>query len=205
KIESSENVQHPWSGKRDKEAESVFAKTYPAIHAWFEPFRSNLKKRQDQGHYFWELRSCIYWREFEQPKIVYPDIYEHQSFAWDENGYYSVNTTYFIPTDEKWLCALLNSRGVEWFYSHVSNKVRGGYLRAFSDYITQIPIPKITEKQETAAVSLVDRILAAKEHDPDADVSELEGEIDELVYQLYGLTKEEIKIVEGSLNRDLQD
>ena len=46
--------------------------------------------------------------------------------------------------------------------------------------------------------SLVDKILAAKRANPDADVSAWEREIDQLVYQLYGLTKEEIEIVEGS-------
>lgn len=69
-------------------------------------------------------------------------IYEHQSFVFENIGYYSVNTTDFIPkTEGKWLCGLLNSQIIEWFYSQVSNKVRGGYLRAFSDYMKQIPIP----------------------------------------------------------------
>jgi type II restriction/modification system DNA methylase subunit YeeA len=46
-------------------------------------------------------------------------------------------------------------------------------------------------------IKLVDRILAAKAKDPQADTSALEREIDRLVYGLYGLTEEEIKIVEG--------
>ena len=51
---------------------------------------------------------------------------------------------------------------------------------------------------ETAAIeALVDRILAAKKDDPAADTSALEREIDERVYRLYGLTKDEIRIVEG--------
>jgi adenine-specific DNA-methyltransferase len=52
RIESSENRQHPWSGKPKQEAERIFAKTYPAIHAWFERFRSKLIDRDDQGKYF---------------------------------------------------------------------------------------------------------------------------------------------------------
>jgi hypothetical protein len=45
---------------------------------------------------------------------------------------------YFIPTEETWLTALLNSQAIEWFYSQVSNKVRGGYMRAFSDYMREV-------------------------------------------------------------------
>ena len=198
KIESSENKAHPWSDKRPKEAEEIFAATYPAIHARFEDFRSALKKREDQGKYFWELRSCIYWQEFEKPKILYPDIYEHQSLVWDESEYFAANTCYFISTKEKWLTGLLNSQTVEWFYSSLSNKMRGGYLRAFSDYMRQIPIPAASPEKQMPVARLVDRILAAKQREAEADTSAWEREIDELVDALYGLTPEEIQIVEGA-------
>ncbi|MCR4318603.1 MAG: Eco57I restriction-modification methylase domain-containing protein [Planctomycetes bacterium] len=216
KIESSENKDHPWSGKSEKEAEKIFGKVYPAIHERFQSLRDiklekpdargcrnkleQLQRRDDQGRYFWELRSCAYWQEFEQTKIVYPDIYEHQSFTWNEETIYVANTCYFIPSTEKWLTALLNSRAVEWFYSNISNKVRGGYLRAFSDYIKQIPTPSSTLEQQKRIERLVDQILKAKKSDADADVSALEREIDEIVYGLYDLTPVEIEIVEGKSN-----
>jgi hypothetical protein len=195
KIESSENKKHPWSGKPADKAEEIFTKTYPAIYKWFQQHRAALINRQDQGNYFWELRSCKYWHEFEQPKILYPDIYEHQSFTIDIEGFYLGNTCYFIPTGEKWLCGLLNSKTVEWFYSQVSSKVRGGYMRAFSDYMKQIPIPE--PPNPNPIESLVSQILAAKAANPAANVSALEGEIDRLVYELYGLTAAEIALVEG--------
>ena len=199
KIESSENKTHPWSNKPEKEAEKIFAKTYPAIHGFFneDGMRKKLIGRYDQGKYFWELRSCDYWQEFEQPKIIYPDIYEHQSFAWDTEGFYSVNTTYFIPAGAMWLTALLNSAAVEWLYSQLSNKVRGGYLRAFTDSMQQIPIPPATPTQEKALVKLVTRILVARKADREADVSLMEREIDQIVYGLYGLTAGEIRKIEG--------
>ena len=81
KIESSSNKTHAWSGKKKPEAEQVFAETYPAIYQRFQQFREQLINRDDQGMYFWELRACVYWHEFEQSKVLYPDIYEHLSFA----------------------------------------------------------------------------------------------------------------------------
>jgi adenine-specific DNA-methyltransferase len=198
KIESSANKTHLWSGKNEEAAEKIFAKTYPAIHAHFQEFRKRLIDREDQGKYFWELRACVYWNTFEEAKIIYPDIYEHQSFAWDLGGFYSVNTTYFIPTKEQWLTALLNSTLVEWFYASISNRIRGGYLRAFSDYMKQIPIPNATASQQSAITSLVDKILVAKKAEANAETKHWEAEIDALVYQLYGLTNEEIAIVAGA-------
>ncbi|PSB34254.1 class I SAM-dependent DNA methyltransferase [Chlorogloea sp. CCALA 695] len=196
KIESSENKKHPWSDRPEKEAEKIFAETYPAIYQYFFQFKESLIKRCDQGKYFWELRSCIYWQEFEKPKIIYPDIYEHQSFSIDRLGFYAGNTCYFIPTNEMWLCGLLNSQLVEWFYSMISNSIRGGYLRSFSDYMKQIPIFIATKLEQKKIETLVKKCLDAKEK----DIKDIETEIDRLVYQLYELTEAEIKIVEGETN-----
>ena len=199
KIESSENKQHPWSGKPEQAAEKIFAMTYPAIHAWFERFRRALIARDDQGKYFWELRSCAYWQEFEQPKIVFPDIAAHCEFGWDAQKHYLVNTAYILPTNEKWLLALLNSNVANWIYGKISNTIRGSYLRFIRQYIEAIPIPSTSRTDQAALEALVDRILAAKQADPQADVTDLEREIDERIYHLYGLTPEEIRIVEESL------
>ncbi len=160
KIESSENVPHPWSGKPAAEAEKVFAKCHTAIHAYFQNYRQAMIDRSDQGHYFWELRSCAYWNEFEQPKIIYPDIYLHQSFSWDMEKFYAANTCYFIPTNEKWLTGLLNSSATEWFYEQIANRIQNGYLRAFSDYMKQVPIPNATDSQKEIVSNLVDAVLA---------------------------------------------
>ena len=64
--------------------------------------------------------------------------------------------------------------------------------------LRELPIPAASPEKQKALERLVDRILAAKQRDAETDVSELEREIDQLVYGLYGLTKEEIQIVEGA-------
>ena len=173
---------------------------YPAILEHLSQYRKRLtpgvRGGRKPGCYEWyEIQDSIaYWQEFEQGKILYPDIYEHQSFALDLAGFYANNTCYFIPTDEDWLCGLFNSLTVEWFYSRVSNAVRGGYLRAFSDYMRQIPIPSGT--QSGAIGGLVHEITDATRVNPITDVTDLERQIDAHVYALYGLTREEIAMVE---------
>jgi hypothetical protein len=195
KIESSENVKHPWSGKSLQEAECIFAQTYPAICAHFKQFREALIRREDQGKYFWELRSCAYYDQFEKPKIIYPDIAQRAEFTYDDDGYYLGNTMYMVPTQEKWLLGILNSKLIYWFYTKISSKIQGDFLRFIAQFVTQIPIslPTNTKSLET----LVDRILVAKRDNSMTDMSKLEKEIDQMVYELYGLTEEEIQVAEG--------
>jgi hypothetical protein len=201
KIESSENKQHPWSSLPAREAERQFAKTYPSVYAHLNSLRDALIRRDDQGRFFWELRSCAYWAQFGGQKVLYPDIYEHQSFTWDTTGFYCANTCYFIPTKEKWLAGLLNSRAVEWFYSMVSNKVRGGYMRAFTDYMRQIPVPAASAVERAGLDKLVNRISNTKGGASSTEEAAVEREIDDRIYRLFALTPDEIKIIEDSVPR----
>jgi len=66
------------------------------------------------------------------------------------------------------------------------------------DMINNFPIPKITPEKQKPLIKLVDQILEKKKDNPEADVRDLEREIDEMVYRLYRLTEEEIGIVEKS-------
>lgn len=208
KIESSANVDHPWKGA-DQPWEK-FCKTYPAIGNYFESLKTikdnkgvtfwkRMTDRDDQGTYFWELRSCAYWQEFENPKIIYPDIYEHQSFTIDRTGTYMGNTLYFIPTGEFWMAALLNTDLIEYFYALVSNKARGGYLRAFSDYIQQIPIPPAHPADKARLTELAQACAAATARQDTSTLHTLESEINRIVYRLFDLQPQEIELIESTL------
>jgi hypothetical protein len=159
KIESSENRRHPWSEKNVAKAEEVFAKKYPAIYDFFQPFRHQLIDRYDQGHYFWELRSCDYWQEFEQPKIVYPDIAQRNEFAYDTGNHFLLNTSYIIPTKEKWLLGVLNSPLVFWCYTQISNTIQGGFVRFIRQYVEQISIPQTESIQKDIVGNICDCLI----------------------------------------------
>jgi hypothetical protein len=200
KIESSENKDHSWSGKSEKEAEKIFAKSYPAIHSYFQSLRSELIKREDQGKYFWEQRSCKYWREFEKPKIVSTKISIRPTFALDSEGRYLGNTAYFFPAEAagRFLLGLLNSRLFSIYANKVFVEKQGGWFEVQPDGLESFPIPTVPPEKQKRVEHLVDRILAAKAQDASADVSALEREIDQLVYALYALTVDEIKLVENA-------
>ena len=153
---------------------------------------------QEKGKQKWyELPASFADAErFAQPKLVCPDTYNHQTFAVDTAGYYYGNTSYLIPTEETWLCGLLNSRTVEWFYSQVSNQLTIDPLRARSGYIQQIPIPDITPVHKALIAKIVDYLIYLQQQ-PTINSKDLahardrimlgyfERVIDGLVYEAY--------------------
>src|SRR5207245_629459 len=72
-IPSSGDHDWPWSDAGAR-AEAVFMQTFRSLHAHLHPMKDNLMKRQDKGRFWWELRACAYWEEFEKRKIVYQEI-----------------------------------------------------------------------------------------------------------------------------------
>ena len=110
-------------------------------------------------------------------------------------GVYLANScNYILPTQElpaSYLLGLLNSKLLNWYFRCFStNSNVNGYE------VEDFPMPKATEQQKHAIISLVDKILNAKRSDPSTDTSALEREIDGMVYGLYGLTEEDVEVVD---------
>ena len=96
----------------------------------------------------------------------------------------------------KFLLGVMNSTFAKGFL----RANRRGNPRPYPDDWKMLPIPDVSAELQAPIVELVDRILKAKAADPDADVTVLEWEINDLVYELYGLTEDEIDEIEGSLD-----
>ena len=194
------------SGVSEK-AEKEFEKQYPAVYNHLLKYKDQLSSRNkaETGiRYEWyALQRCAasYFKEFHENKLFYPDIFEKPSFAIDSSQKYCGNTVYFICSEKLFISAVLNSSTFEYFYPKISNAVRGGYLRAFSDYMKQIPIPdpKKDPKRVKQIETLVQQILDQKQTNPNADVSAIEHAIDQHIYQLYDLTSDEIAIIETTI------
>jgi hypothetical protein len=107
-----------------------------------------------------------------------------------------VNTAYIIPKSDKYLLALINSNLVHFFYSNLTSTIRGGYLRFIRQYIAQIPVIEPSKEVRKKIEELVSQIIEIKKKSPIENTSILETEIDQLVYDVYGLSEEEISIVE---------
>lgn len=119
-----------------------------------------------------------------------------QSFTFENQALYTNNKIFFIPGANPEMLGLLNSKLI-WFYlNQVASKLQGGALAMQSPYVLSIPIPSLQQELDPLT-ALVTRILALKRSDPQADTRAEEAEIDRLVYGLYGLTEEEVRLVEG--------
>lgn len=204
KIPSSENEQHAWSGLPLDEAEIVFANAHPAIYAWFtaENRRQQLIDRTDQGHYYWELRSCAYWRDFDGPKIILARFMNQPTYAWDDKGTYMSNGSSMIAGADQFVVAVLNSVVAWWFLKATSTDLAGGFLQAHNYNQFSIPIPVASAAQRGIAIALVDAIRAG------VSLSEYERLLNGLVYELFfpeDLHDRNIRLFDACIDAGIRD
>ena len=139
--------------------------------------------------------------EFNKEKIVIGRVTKSIQACLDSENHFVGKSTLITDSkiDLKILLAILNSSFANrWYYlKYETTHMAGGYLRFDIPYLENLPIPNITFDQQQPIINLVNQILSAKKENPQANTSALEQEIDTLVYELYGLTEEEIEIIEG--------
>jgi len=187
---------------------------YPSIASHLASFQSAGMKRGDKGEYWWELRACDYYAEFEKPKIIYPNICKQPEFAFDDSNVYTNQKCFIIPTTDKYLLGLLNSSLIFLLFRTMLPKLRGDFYEPSYVYFKDFPIRPIDfsnpsdRKRHDLMVNLVDRMLDLHKklrtvktpHEKETlqrQIDATDQQIDRLVYELYELTEEEIKIVEG--------
>lgn len=186
KIESSENKVHAWSNDGQgkplaaEHAEEVFKQSYPAIQEHLNQFRQGLINRYDQGRFFWELRACAYWAEFEKPKIFVPAIETKTCFAVDQLGYFSNNkSTIFVSDEANFLAACLNTHLNTWLAFQICSGKQNGYYDFEPRYSSQLLIPNAKDTQKNILETLVDSIMQSTER------AGLEYLMNGLVYELF--------------------
>ena len=142
----------------------------------------------------------------QSKKIIIGGMTKILECVYDEGEYIAGKSTTIVlekgNMNLKYVLGLLNSTLISFWYRIYfrSLALAGGYLRIGNNEIKTIPIPDLTTEQQAPIIRIVNQILDAKRTDPDAGVSELENEIDQIVYSLYGLSADEIDIVEGAEN-----
>ena len=247
--------------KGENEAWDFIQKSYPAIANYLENFEEKARKRYDQGNYWWELRACDYYEEFEKPKIIYAEIATKGQYCFDIQNYFVDTTAYIVCLEKIGIIGLFNSSMWTFLVRLVSSEIRGGFLRWKRQYLEGLPIPNgleqlepFVEKQNklTADTNLLmnkfQRLIKrkftleklpkklqnwhiltyaefikelkkkkiklslkeeadweeyfeeekAKAQALQQSIEATDKEIDGMVYELYGLTEEEIEIVENS-------
>ena len=193
-IPSTVNKKWPWSdAKAEDTARQIFEQTYPSIYRHLSRWEKKLKKRDDQGRFWWELRSCAYYGEFGQSKITWGNLATEPKFAFDTTSSYVSAPANIIPTEDLYLLAIINSPLCKWMIALEAATRSGGFLEYKPMYVGKIPIFSASDKQKAPIVKRIRTIL---ENPDEPDILNLEAEINTLIYDLYDLTVEEIAIVE---------
>ncbi|MDO9538172.1 MAG: N-6 DNA methylase [Thermoplasmata archaeon] len=206
-------------------SENEIKKNYPLTWQYLNSNKSTLENREkgrfrgDGWYRYGRTQNLGMW---EQPKLMLPYMVTELSAYYDySDNYYFINVTtggYGITLDDSkktlpYLCGLLNSRLLDFYLKVVSTNFHGGYFAANKQFIEQLPIRIIdfSNKEDVARhdkmVKLVERMLKLHKDvkgasTPDAEtriqrqIEATDREIDELVYELYGLTEEDIRIIE---------
>lgn len=150
------------------------------------------------------IHSCKTKSIFEVPeKLFFRRVSANLIFAYDNQQYYALNTLVVVTLKEsqtlslKYLLALLNSSLLNFYYVTEYKSTKKIFSEIQARSVGELPIKQISKNEQECFISIIDRILAEKKENPLTDTQDLEREIDKLVYDLYGLTEEEIAIVEN--------
>ncbi|EGJ2095442.1 class I SAM-dependent DNA methyltransferase, partial [Campylobacter jejuni] len=192
----------------ENELKSKFPKAWEYLKECESILRARENGRLSSDDLWWRYIYPKNQTLFNKEKLLCPDICNNTHFVLDNLGeFYFTTTIYgyvrneeYKNLDYKYLMAVLNSSLTWWFLQKTSVVMRGGFYRIKPAYIEKFCIPKINSKNEKLAdelINLVDEILKAKEQDKNANTQELENKINSLVYKLYNLTDDEIKIIKN--------
>jgi len=203
--------------------EEALSRAYPLAYGYLKKHKAMLMAREKgrfRGANWFAFGYPKSMTLFQRPKLVVPDYNNMASFTFDGEGYFYKTGYGIISLDGAqesllYLLGLLNTRLLFDYLVRVGTTLRGGYVRFWTQFIEQLPIRTIdfSDPADVARhdqmVALVERMLdlhkklaaAAIPADKELYKRQIEAtdrQIDALVYELYGLTKDEIAIVEGA-------
>lgn len=182
---------------------------YPALKKYLENFMPRIAQSGEKGcrkktsnKWFETQDNIAYYEDFEKEKIVYPNMNKEFIASYDTQRFYTNQKCFIITSKNEnltYLTALLNSKLNFWYFKQIGATLGANGYEMSKIFVEKLPIPKITNENENLTdelVNLVNQILALKAENSSADTSQLEKDIDNLIYKLYNLSPNDIKIIE---------
>jgi hypothetical protein len=144
---------------------------------------------------------------YRKERIVVRQIGQYPEGAICPEGLLTLNTIYNIylksdSFDLRYILALINSKLLRFFWTKRFFDNKETFPKIKKQPLESIPIKNVSLREQMPLIELVNRVVATKKRDPKADTTELEQEIDRLVFELYDLTPEEIAVVEESTSAE---
>lgn len=188
---------HTHNGIKDQETKEIIIpkieiNDYPALKAYLDANSDKIGNRTDQGDTFYNLRNCIYWPEFEKPKLIWGDLADIPKFYLDESGYFGDNTTYCMGGEHlTYLLVYLNSPLSAYLFSKLGNTTGAGTIRWQKFKVEQQLVPTISPDDEQR---IIDRYRHYQQTNDEASLEEAYH----IIYHVVGLTKDEIEYIENN-------
>ncbi|WP_313656462.1 DUF7149 domain-containing protein [Planktothrix agardhii] len=178
----------------------------PNIIGYIKTFKDQITCREveEDKHPFWSLHRPRNKQIFlKKEKIIGVITGDRIIVGLDVNQIFPTDGLYVMASNGKYsnklIVGVLNSKLLTYFYRLLSMEVNRALAQIKPTILKDLPIKLDNKKIVIQIESIVDQILTAKQSNPNADTTILEQQIDQLVYELYGLTEAEIKIVEGKI------
>jgi type II restriction/modification system DNA methylase subunit YeeA len=197
-------------------AKNLNIDNYPALKEYLASFGDRLLQDGKPGHrkktsnkWFETQDNIAYYPEFEKEKIAWAETSDKIKMTIVPQGIYLLKTCFILTGGNlKFIVGVANSKLIDWYIRQSIHKLGEKGIYASGYFMEQLPLPPITKENQPIAdqiIQKVDQILSltqSEDYDTNQEkqqhVKKLEHEIDQLVYQLYNLTEEEIKIIENT-------
>jgi len=192
-------------------AEREFELKFPEMFNYLRKYKDELSARNKEEvgkRYEWyalQRSASTYYSDFKEEKIVWREITSTQSFCLGDKDYLVLAPAAFLTSKNinlKSLLAILNSKLILWYFSRLAHNLGESGLEWKKSKIETLHIPDLLAGKSAAAVKklevLCNEIITTKRNLPQADITPIENQINQMVYKLYGLTPEEIKLVENN-------
>lgn len=189
---------------------SINLKEYPNLIGHLKKFKTILEGRKENAngldkamakglYYFGAVRRKL---DFSLPKIVSPQRSKNNIFGYTEKEWFASADVYYITDSSnkqnlKYILALLNSNLYYVWLCH-KGKVKGNMLELYQKPLSETPIFQAPKIIQNRIVKIVDKIISKKLINE--DTTTLEQEIDNLVYKLYELTYDEVKVIDPAFS-----
>ena len=176
---------------------------FPSIYNHLLKYKDKLEIRLNKGSHWTNLRNCAYFEEFEKPKIIWGELSDKPKFAYDDSGYYPEATLFTLTGENlKYLLAVMNSKMGKWYFEQIATSSGMGTSRWKKYKIEMFPLKDPSIFSVDNIVNLVDSILEITSkvdyRNDNAEmikVNEIKRRIDDLIFDLYSLNGEEIKLI----------
>jgi hypothetical protein len=172
--------------------------SYPAVKEWLENGGiaydgkiyhgyKTIEKRADQGDTPYNLRCCVYMEDFFKPKIVWSDIAMEPTFVYIKEPMFLSNTCYMMTNPPMGILGILNSKIIKWYFPKIATDIGIKGSRYFKQFVEILPMPK--HKDNVTLYNKIELIISNPNNN--------DFYINDILYNFYELSNEEIKLLEG--------